>query len=68
MGAVPAIETSAARRAELIVRHADPELGFDDLFGDVASNLDHSLIVRLACLCDAQHVLPWRKRCEDYAT
>src|SRR5688500_12271030 len=68
MRAVLAVETSSARRTELIVRNPDLELSFDDLFGDVATNFNHALIVRLTCLCNAQHVLAWRKRGEDHTT
>ena len=41
-----AVETSAARGCELITRTADLELRFDNLFGHVAADLDHPLVVR----------------------
>jgi hypothetical protein len=50
MAAVFTVETATARRSQLIARHAELELRFDDLFRNVAANLDHALIVRLTCL------------------
>ena len=42
------IETTAARRRQLITRDSDLELRFDDLFGDVAADFDHALVVSFA--------------------
>jgi hypothetical protein len=43
---VLAVETAATRRCQLITRHSNLELRFDDLFGDVAANLDHAFVIR----------------------
>ena len=50
MAAVFTVEATTARRRQLIARHAELELRFDDLFRNVTANLDHALIVRLTCL------------------
>ena len=45
--AVFTIEAATARRRQLIARHAELELRFNDLFRNIAANLDHTLIIRL---------------------
>ena len=45
MSAVFAVETPTTRRRQLITRRSDLELGFDDLFCDVAANLDHAFVI-----------------------
>ena len=43
---MPAIETAALRRCQLIARRRQLELSFDDLFRHVVADLDHAFVVR----------------------
>jgi len=42
-------------------------LRFDDLFGHVAANLDHALVVRFSQFRNTQHVLSGRNGRQDHA-
>jgi len=48
MSTVLAVETASARRRQLIIRNTNLQLRFDDLLGDVAANLDYTLVIRFA--------------------
>ncbi len=68
MYAVFAVETAATRRTQLITGNTDLELCFDDLFGDITANLDHTFVVGFTGFRHTQHVLARRKRSQDYTT
>ena len=65
--AVLAGQTATARRRQLIARGTNLQLRFNDLFGDVFTNLDDALVVCFARSRNAQHVLAGCERSQDHA-